>query len=411
MCRFRWIACQLEVLKRSLPSTIRRVLGDLPRSLDETYDRILLGIAQERREYAQRLFQCISVSIRPLRVEELAEILAIQFDQGALPEYDADWRPENSEDDVLSVCSSLISIVDVDGSRVVQFSHFSVQEYLSSKRLANSGHHLSQYHILPHSAHTILAQASLSVLLALDEKVDKDSMKNFLLATYAARYWVDHAQFENVSSRIKDAMARLFDAAKPHFATWVWIYDIDDPFREMIAARPTPPEAVPLYYAALCGFRDLVEHLINTCPRDVNARGGYHCTPLHVAIAKRNIDVMKLLLAHGADVTPLGNQRRTPLHEASRRGSLEMMKLLLGRDVVLDAQDDEGMTPLYLASCEGELEVVRTLLRHGASVDCGSIEGWTPLQIASQTGHLGVVQLLFESGAAVNSGTTTAGLH
>jgi hypothetical protein len=285
----------LEVLKRSLPSTIRRILGDLPRSLDETYDRILLGIAQERREYAQRLFQCISVSIRPLRVEELAEILAIQFDEGALPEYDVDWRPENSEDDVLSVCSSLISIVDMDGSRVVQFSHFSVQEYLSSKRLANSGPHLSQYHILPHSAHTILAQASLSVLLALDDKVDKDMMKNFPLATYAAHYWVDHAQFENVSSRIKDAMGRLFDAAKPHFATWVWIYDIDDPFREMIAARPTPPEAAPLYYAALCGFRDLVEHLINTCPRDVNARGGYHGTPLHVAIAKRNIDVMKLL--------------------------------------------------------------------------------------------------------------------
>jgi hypothetical protein len=40
-------------------------------------------------------------------------------------------------------------------------------------------------------------------------------MKNFPLATYETRYWVDHAQFENVSSRIKDVMTRLFDAAKP----------------------------------------------------------------------------------------------------------------------------------------------------------------------------------------------------
>jgi ankyrin repeat protein len=397
-CRFRWTACQLEVLKRSLPSTIRCVLGDLPRSLDETYDRILSGITQERRKYAQRLFQCISVSIRPLRVEELAEILAIQFNEAALPAYDADWRPENAEEDVLSVCSSLISIVNADRSRVVQFSHFSVQEYLSSKRLAANAN-LSQFYILPHSAHTILAQASLGVLLALDYKPDKDMMKNFPLATYAAHYWVDHAQYENVSSRIKDTMGRLFDAAKPHFATWVWIYDIDDPFREMIATRPAPPQAVPLYYAALCGFRDLVEHLINTSPKDVNARGGYHCTPLHVAIAKRNIDVTKLLLAHGADVTALGNKRRTPLHETSRRGCLEMTKLLLGRDVDVNAQDDDGITPLYMASHEGELEVARELLQRGASTAAGRNK---PLHIASLNGHPDVVRLLLQSGTAVD---------
>jgi ankyrin repeat protein len=402
-CRFRWIACQLEVLKRSLPSTIRRVLGDLPRSLDETYDRILAGIAQERREYAQRLFQCISVSIRPLRVEELAEVLAIQFDEGALPEYDADWRPENSEEDVLSVCSSIISIVDVDGSRVAQFSHFSVQEYLSSKRLADAGHHLSQYHILPHSAHTILAQASLSVLLALDTKVDKDMMKDIPLATYAARYWIDHARFDNVSPGIKDAIECLFDPAKPHFATWVWIYDIDNPFREsMFSARPTPPEAVPLYYATLCGLREPVEHLIHTCPQDVNARGGYHGTPLHAAIAEKNVDVMQLLFMHGADVTALGNAGSTPLHKASRGGRLKMMELLLDRHVDVNAQDNVGTTPLHLASREGELEVARALLQHGASPDSHDIEDQTPLHDASRNGHLDVVQLLLQNGASID---------
>jgi hypothetical protein len=352
------------------------------------------------------------VSIRPLRVEELAGILAIQFDTGSLPNYNVKWCPENSEEDVLSVCSSLITIVDVDGSRVVQFSHFSVQEYLSSKRLADAGHLLSHYHILPHSAHAILAQASLSVLLALDDRVDKDIMKTFPLATYAARYWVDHAQFENVSSSIKDAMTRLFDAAKPHFSAWVWVYDIDNPFLEiMFGAHPTPPEAVPLYYATLCGFRDLIEHLIITNPLDVNARGGYHCTALHVAIAKRDVDVMKLLLAHGADVTALGNGKSTPLHKASVGERLEMMKLLLGRDVDVDAQDDDGSTPLYLASYEGESEAAQVLLQHGASVDSHTVNGWTPLLIASQNGHSGVVHLLLGNGAAVNSQRRTAGPH
>ena len=170
--------------------------------MDETYDRILLGIARERQEYAQRLLQCLAESIRPLRTEELAEILAIQFEAGTLPNYDVNWRPWNPEEAVLSACSSLITIIDTDTSRVVQFSHFSVKEYLTSARLANAGKHLSQYHILPDSGHTILAQASLSVLLALDEQVDKERMKNFPFAIYAARYWVDHAQFDNVCSGI-----------------------------------------------------------------------------------------------------------------------------------------------------------------------------------------------------------------
>jgi hypothetical protein len=165
----------------------------LPESLDETYERILLGIARERQKYAQRLLHCLAVSIRPLRVEELAEILAINFDAGTLPKYDVNLRPEYSEEAVLLACSSLITIVTVDGSRVAQFSHYSVKEYLTSERLANAGKHLSLHHILPNSAHTILAEACLSVLLALDGQVDKESVINSPLTIYAARYWVDHA--------------------------------------------------------------------------------------------------------------------------------------------------------------------------------------------------------------------------
>jgi hypothetical protein len=48
--------------------------------LNETYSCTLLGIDEERCEYAQRLFRYLTVSIRPLHVEELAKILAIQFE-------------------------------------------------------------------------------------------------------------------------------------------------------------------------------------------------------------------------------------------------------------------------------------------------------------------------------------------
>jgi len=68
-----------------MPSSLRRALNELPTTLDDTYERALEGIPQEKRQHAHRLFQCLVVAIRPLRVEELAEIFAIEFDEEAGP--------------------------------------------------------------------------------------------------------------------------------------------------------------------------------------------------------------------------------------------------------------------------------------------------------------------------------------
>jgi hypothetical protein len=106
----------------------------------------------------------------------------IQFDEAAPPTFNAAWRPENAEEAVMSACSSLIAIVDREGSQVVQFSHYSVKEFLTSERLATAEERLSYYHILPEPAHTILAHACLSVLLQLDDKIDKNTIGHFPLA-------------------------------------------------------------------------------------------------------------------------------------------------------------------------------------------------------------------------------------
>jgi len=392
------------MLRRCLPATIRRALDDLPRSLDETYERILLSIGEERWDYARRLFQCLAVSIRPLRVDELAEILAMQFEVGALPSYDIKLRPMDSEEAVLATCSSLLMIINVDGSQVVQFSHFSVKEYLTSERLTNAGKELSRYHILPKFAHAFLSEACLSVLLSLDDPVDKNSVKNSPLSIYAARHWVDHAQFEDVASTIEDAMDLLFDSTNSHFTTWVWIYDIDYPFRDiMFTEHPTIPAAVPLYYATLCGFHGLVGRLISACPQDVNARGGYYVTPLHAAFAKGNLDMARLLLEHQVNVTALDDEPLIPLHWESQRGHGGAVELLLKYHTDIDIQDENGQTSLTLASRYGQLDIVHLLLQRGAAVDTRDHNGWTPLMLASRDGRPDIVPLLLQSGAAVDS--------
>jgi ankyrin repeat protein len=380
-------------------------LNELPESLDETYERTLLGIEKEKREFSHRLFQCLAIAVRPLRVDELAEVLAIRFDPGQLPQYHVDWQLDDAQEAVLSTCSSLISVVIVDGSPVVQFSHFSVKEFLTSDRLAKSTEDLSRYHILPNSAHTILAEASLSVLLHLGDQVDKDNVKNFPFAQYAAQHWIDHGRFEDVSSRIEDAMERLFDMDEPSFATWIWIYDVDYPLRQhMFEDRPPRPEASALYYATLCGFRNLVEHLIGNYPGTINTRGGQHGSALNAALGKRNMDIAVVLLGQGADVNIKDTPGHAPLYSASDNGRRDLVDWLLKHHADVNLLNGErAMTALRVAAEMGELEISRALLHHGAAVDTPCYQGWTPLKAASRNGHVHLVQLLMESGAAVNT--------
>src|SRR5712675_2144304 len=226
--RFRWVFCQLEVLRHCLPSSVRRTLNELPESLDETYERVLKEIKKPNRDHAHRLLQCLVVAIRPLRVEELAEVLAVDFDDPEeIARLNPNWRWEDEEQALLSSCSSLITIVGSGDSRVVQFSHFSVKEFLTSPRFAASGGDLSGYQIALEPAHTILARACLSILPRSNDTIKNGIQKISPLTGYAAQYWVSHAQVMGVSSRLRNAMEVLFDVDKPYFAAWLKLHDID----------------------------------------------------------------------------------------------------------------------------------------------------------------------------------------
>ncbi|KAH9178009.1 hypothetical protein EDB89DRAFT_1844211, partial [Lactarius sanguifluus] len=291
---FRWVYCQLEVLRCCFPANVRRALEELPKSLDETYERILKEINNANREHSYRLLQCLTVASRPLRVEELAELLAIELNVEGIPKLNADLRWEDQEEAVLSACSSLVIVVIDNGSRVVQFSHFSVKEFLTSTRLAGSTGELSQFHIPIEPSHMILAQACLGTLLCLDDYTS-DSIK-FPLVRYAAEYWVGHANVGNVEMRINDAMDYFFDIDKPYFPAWVRIHNIDG------RQNATLTSASPLYYAAFCGFHGLVKRLIDKHPHHISAQAGGHGTPLHATLFNGHIEVAQLLRERGADV-------------------------------------------------------------------------------------------------------------
>ena len=353
------------------PPSSRQTLSELPDSLDETYERMLKSINRTARPHAHRLLQCLTVAVRPLRLEELAEVLAFDFKEapGGTPTVNPDWRQEDQEYAVVSTCSSLITVVHDGDLRVVQFSHFSVKEFLTSDRLAAGAGDTSFHHFPPAPAHTILAQACLGVLLRPDDTTWEAFVQCFPLAKYASQHRVDHAQFENVSSRINDGIENLFGSDRPHFSRWIQNCDMDTTY---IWRHASLPDAAPMYYAAFCGFPDVIEKLIREHPEHVSAKGGPLGTALHVATRMNRLEVVQYLLRHGAYVNALGQWGRTPLLFASYWGCLEMARWLIehGADVNAKASDDDDdRTSLHLAASRGHFEIVRTLFKHNADIN------------------------------------------
>jgi hypothetical protein len=382
-----------------------------------TYERILKEIKKPNKRLAQRILQCLVVAIRPLCVEELAEVLAVDFDDAeGILRLKPDWQWEEQELALLSTCSSLIAIVQAGDSRVVQFSHFSVKEFLTSPRLATASGEVSTYHINLEPAHMILAQACLGVLLQVQEEVKGCTPDDHPLAQYAAEHWTTHAQFREASSCLRKGMEYLFDANKPHFRMWLSLYDIDTKpdddnatFFLFVPFGKTP--AAPMYYAALCGFHDLVGHLIAKHPPDVNADGGYCMRPLVAALAGGHFQTADLLHHHGADPDSIrGRYGRNPLHAAAYSGYSDVVRKLIEYGAVdINARDSGGSTPLLLASEGHNFEegfVLHLLLERGADINVQNHFGRTPLHRASFRGALGVVRLLLEHGADVEARNT-----
>jgi ankyrin repeat protein len=193
-------------------------------------------------------------------------------------------------------------------------------------------------------------------------------------------------------------MERLFDADKPHFATWLWIYN-EDSGHSMYTMRPEEPEAVPLYYAARLRFRDLAERLIVEHPEHVNARGGVWETPMHAAVITDDVNILSLLIEHGADME---DQSRTSLNHAASYGRVQIGQYLLDRGANINTRNDLRNTPLINAVSYGHIEFARMLLERGAVIDAQGYYRKTALHCAINGRFTQAVQLLLEHGADVN---------
>lgn len=160
-----------------------------------------------------------------------------------------------------------------------------------------------------------------------------------------------------------------------------------------------------LKHCATCDCKKAIAYLLNHGAKaDVDKPnsliGG---SALSMAARKGNIEIMTLLLSHGArvdEVSPLHNA--TPLHFAVSSGQYAATELLLKHGASVNRQFEDG-TALHTAALSGDVSMLELLLKYGASVNLKSKNGgFLPLRMALMGQRFEAAKLLIERGSQVS---------
>jgi ankyrin repeat protein len=137
-----------------------------------------------------------------------------------------------------------------------------------------------------------------------------------------------------------------------------------------------------LHLAALEGHVDILNHLLQTLNFDINSQDTEGSTPLSLAAAKDNEQIVDILLQNDANVSLTGAGCSGPLHVAAGKGSLSIVKKLIQKGADIHTASQSGGEPVHWAAASGRAQVLEYLLQLGASPNNKNNSGMTPLLMA-----------------------------
>uniref|UniRef100_A0A914X8U4 Uncharacterized protein n=1 Tax=Plectus sambesii TaxID=2011161 RepID=A0A914X8U4_9BILA len=125
---------------------------------------------------------------------------------------------------------------------------------------------------------------------------------------------------------------------------------------------------------------------------------------LSLACSAGYYELAQVLLAMRTNIEDRGSKNDcTPLMEAASAGHFDIVKLLLAHGADSNAQSSTGNTPLMYACAGGHEDVVKALLESNADVEIRNENGHCPLMEAASAGHVNIAKYLVNAGASVQS--------
>ncbi|KAF4823947.1 Ankyrin repeat and KH domain-containing protein 1 [Colletotrichum tropicale] len=426
---FRWVECQFKALASCpvSPHNLSKLLESLPKTLDETYERMLLGIPEHAQECSQRILTALCCAKRPLTVPEVIECAAIELDPE--PALNPDRRLENAKA-IEEACPGLVEIYTApfkmsDSRTYVRIAHFSVQEYLESERIL---HHksVSQFHTGGHGGQVEMLNICLAVLNAehkrLSDFISLIHDASGPLDEYAHSHWYLHFTEGEETLALIDRVLRLFQVSSS-LRTIVFEhlrfdrgfnqldleednlepleFDVDDFGRLELAGGTLIEDKTCVYLTTMLGFHSVLVRLLANDRTDVD-RPVAGMTPLQQASSDGHDEIVRLLLEHGAGIN-LSGKHGNALSAAAKNRHMGTVQLLVDHNADVDAGGERFASALSAAAWGGNTDIVQHLLDHDADVNATGKSLASPLVSAVTKGHADVVQLLLDSGVDVTA--------
>jgi ankyrin repeat protein len=148
-----------------------------------------------------------------------------------------------------------------------------------------------------------------------------------------------------------------------------------------------------IFEACRKGDVESIKLMIKLNPDTVNCRNEGGFTPLIIAGYRNQIEVVKLLLKHKADINALSGEG-TVLMGTCYKGNLDLAKLLLKHGADVNSPNELGTTPLMYAILGQNIDLIKLLLDNGAKKDVVERSGKTANDYATQSDNQEIIELL-----------------
>ena len=388
--RFRWVLCQLDILKRlnTIPD-IRKALSELPRTLDEMYERILCSIPVENHSIAYRTLQLLAFDLGIKKLGVLLDALAVDVDRCTFSRDDRILDPEA----LLEVCTCLITITPAKRENKdyfeVQLAHYTVKEYLVSDRIGRGS--ATTFQMSKESVYTFAAKCFITYMLDEDYhrllEPDASGLKNLRgLMRVAMNQWAPLVRgIQSYAARmaIIPLVLRLLNVTGPHFQNWIkagkklsGLLNKTSKIREW-AVTPGGESCLTLVYLCYFDLFGAAQQFVENLPEPVSFE-----TEIKVVLPTSEFDDLKF--SGMLDDIEEGKL----LHIAALMGRVSVIKYFLSKGADINAISAKGLSVLVSAVNRGwwcyrtpqsALVMVELLLKMGADPNLPGVSS-TPLQ-------------------------------
>ncbi|KAL2071242.1 hypothetical protein VTL71DRAFT_12477 [Oculimacula yallundae] len=452
---FLWVTLVLHLLEKSylaLQKDFERIVDELPQNLTATYERLLQRIPSKDQEYASKLLHFIAGSSRPLTLEEMGVLIALN-DHTSLKAMVNDMQPNIQE----TIEGALGPLIRIWNSRIY-LVHLSLKEFLLGLTEEPDHPLAAKFGIHSAKANALIAEACICYLslddfsrdmFIVDEKdTDTSPISRLSLSDesntqdiysledlwdpfhigengredlfldpavleaeactriegrypffdYAAMHWSEHFALgsELATPKLKATARSLSDARNIPGSNWLryyWSYSNID--------MSCPRDFDTMVTASYFGHQDTVEYLLDLSAfADTNMS---RIRGLFWAARRGHANIVDTLLKRGASPDVRVADGSTCLIAASQYDHGEVVRLLLDGEGLISTEIgyrvnytwQRGRTPLSIAAGSGFLGIVRQLLDHEHVLpDAPDFDGWTPLFYSVFGKHLDVLQAL-----------------